>query len=49
MAVAPTPPTPPAPSAKRFNADGTATPVQIDYEAKMLRFLRQLAAMLGGS
>lgn len=45
------PPLPQAPSPQvpRFKPDGTPTSVQIDYEAKILRYLAVLAVAIGAS
>jgi hypothetical protein len=45
MAVLIVPP-PPPPTVARFNADGTPTKAQVEYEAKVTAFLRKLAAAL---
>lgn len=44
MPFAEPPPPPPVPAVKRFNADGTPTTAQVEYEKRLAEWLKRLAA-----
>ena len=44
MAFTEPPPPPPVPTVRRFNADGTPTPAQVEYEKRVQEWMKRLAA-----
>ena len=40
------PPPPPVPTVKRYNPDGTPTVEQIQYEKRVLEWMKRLAAAI---
>lgn len=40
-------PPPPPPNVRRFNADGTPTSAQVEYETKIMLWMKAVAAAIG--